>query len=247
MCIVIIKKKGVKFPSVANVKRSAEANPHGFAMAWFNGEENKLQTFRTLDKKEFMKKYDEVRKLDFKTSSLIIHARIKTHGTIKLENTHCWLDKETGISFAHNGILSVANRDDMTDSETFFRDIFLPVYKMTGWEGAEKAINAVIGTSKFAFIDTEGEIHHYGIYVKEKGCLYSNTSFQNRVYTPTHRVGFSNCTSYGKQVVYGEDYIFSWKNNAYLYRPCNISDKEWENIKKEHSYKGYKYYEDIEL
>ena len=39
------------------------------------------------------------------------------------------------LAFAHNGILSIKNRGDMTDSETFFRDIFSPVFEIGGWQG----------------------------------------------------------------------------------------------------------------
>jgi hypothetical protein len=79
--------------------------------------------------------------------------------------------------FAHNGILSIENRGDLTDSETFFRDIFIPAYRCGGWKMAERTVDAIIGTSKFVFIDKNGDIKHYGNYVEDNGLLYSNTTY----------------------------------------------------------------------
>lgn len=176
MCIICIKTKGIDFPSVERVQNMCDNNGDGFAMCYYTNK--KVKIFKTLSKKEFMSKYDEVRKLDKDKTSLIIHTRIKTHGTMKIENCHCWRDKSTGFVFAHNGILSIANRDDMTDSETFFRDIFIPIYKSQGWEGAKKAINAIISSSKFAFMSKNGDIISFGKYIDGgDGCFYSNSTY----------------------------------------------------------------------
>ena len=178
MCIVIAKEMGVKFPQIENVENSCDNNPDGFAITW--AIDGVLRNYRTMSKKHFLKKCREIFKLDYKRTACVIHARIATHGTIKIENTHCWIDEPTAMAFAHNGVLSVANRGDMTDSETFFRDIFLPIYSAYGWDKAELAINACIGTSKFAFLRANGELRLFGNYNELKGVSYSNTSYLAR-------------------------------------------------------------------
>jgi hypothetical protein len=128
--------------------------------------------------------------------ALFIHARIKTHGTQKLENCHGWIEDKIGLAFAHNGILSIKNRDDMTDSETFFRDIFAPVFEVGGWDADERAIKACIGTSKFCFMDMYGNLIHYGNYIKgEDGILYSNDSYKKRTWDSYGSYGGGWCNS----------------------------------------------------
>ena len=122
------------------------------------------------------------------THAMYIHARIKTHGSERLENCHGW--RENGLIFAHNGILDIANRDDLTDSETFFRDIFSPAYKVGGWKLGEKTINAIIGTSKFVFMDDKGNIHAYGNYIVDDGLMFSNSSYIRRTYRVPSRKSY---------------------------------------------------------
>lgn len=182
MCIICVKLKGKDFPSVERVENMCDNNNDGFAMSYYTPKG--VTIFKSLNKKDFMDKYKEVMQLDKNTTSLIIHTRIKTHGTAKLSNCHCWRDKKTGLVFAHNGILSIKNRDDMTDSETFFRDIFIPIYKNLGWKGAKKAIDAVISSSKFAFMTQRGDIVTFGTYLDGKdGCYYTNTTYLKRTYS----------------------------------------------------------------
>lgn len=183
MCIICIKKKGIKFPSVECVKTMCDNNNHGFAIAISNG--RKAKVIKTLNEDKFIRVYQNlVKKYDWANTTMFIHARIKTHGTQRIENCHGW--KENGLIFAHNGILSIQNRDDLTDSETFFRDIFSPAYKIGGWKLGEKAIQAIIGTSKFVFMDDRGNIHHYGHYIEDDGLLFSNSTYLN------HRYQFNN-------------------------------------------------------
>ena len=220
MCIVIAKEKGVKFPSIENIQNSCDNNPDGFAIAWATG--GVLRNYRTMSKKLFIKKCKEVFKLDYKQTACVIHARIATHGTVILENTHCWIDEATAMAFAHNGVLSVSNRGNMTDSETFFRDIFLPIYSVYGWDRAELAINACIGTSKFAFLMADGELRVFGNYNELKGVLYSNTSYLART---TYWGG------YGKTYTYRESFWNPLEKKT-IYRN-DETDLEWEAKKEE--------------
>lgn len=179
MCVIIIKDKGHAFPSEQAVKNCCLRNPDGFSMAW-NDPSGCLKSFRSMSMKAFLKRYKaEVKRLDASTTGMILHMRIATHGSTGIKNCHCWLG--SGFAFAHNGILSIKNRGDMTDSETFFRDIFQPIYDHCGWEAAERAVNACIGTSKFAFLDKKGDIQSFGVYQEHEGCYYSNDSWRGEV------------------------------------------------------------------
>lgn len=191
MCIIAIKTRTATYPSYQRVKTMCKNNSDGFAIVW-KAKDEPVRNYRTLNEDKFLKKYRELTS-KYKASdvSLFIHARIKTHGTQKLENCHGWIEDKIGLAFAHNGILSIKNRDDMTDSETFLRDIFTPVFEIGGWEAGERAIKACIGTSKFCFMDMYGNLVYFGHYIKgDDGILYSNNSYQEQAWT--YNCGFRN-------------------------------------------------------
>ena len=196
MCIIAIKSKEVGYPSYKRVKNMCDNNDDGFAIVWKAGKKPVCQ-YRTLNKDKFLNKYKEITSNNKASDvAMFIHARIKTHGTQKLENCHGWINDKIGLAFAHNGILSIKNRGDMTDSETFFRDIFSPVFELGGWEAGELAIKACIGTSKFCFMDMYGHINYYGNYIKgDDGVLYSNSSYEEqkwRQYDYGYGVGYNS-------------------------------------------------------
>ena len=215
MCIIAIKPREVAYPSYKRVKNMCENNSDGFAIVWHVKGEH-VRNYRTLNEKKFLKKYNEITSTyKAKDVSLFIHARIKTHGTQKLENCHGWIEDKIGLAFAHNGILSIKNRDDMTDSETFFRDIFAPVFEIGGWDAGERAIKACIGTSKFCFMDMYGNLIHYGNYIKgDDGILYSNDSYLESTWTKYEVGGY-----------YGTGYRSCWdKYDKYFNK--NKDDKK---------------------
>ena len=217
MCIIAIKTKQVGYPSFKRVKTMCESNPDGFALVW-QAKDEPVHNYRTLNQGKFLKKYKWLTSTyKAKDVAFFIHARIKTHGSEKLENCHGWIEDTIGLAFAHNGILSIANRGDMTDSETFFRDIFTPVFKIGGWYAGELAIKAVIGTSKFCFMDMHGNLIHYGKYITgDDGILYSNDSYEERT-----------CKQF-----YYQDYGYGGKYSRYFdkyfggYSKTKVEDKK---------------------
>lgn len=182
MCIIAIKKPGVAFPPIHTVETMCDNNPDGFALVWHSHREKHARVFRTMDRDKFLRQYKRVlQRNDYHDTALYIHARIATHGSLKITNCHGFLDKKSHLCFAHNGILyNIPNRDDMTDSETFFRDHFLPTFRHGGWFEADRLIKDIIGYSKFVFMDNKGNIRHYGQYIQNyDGVLYSNSSFRS--------------------------------------------------------------------
>lgn len=179
MCILITKQRGAQFPPVEYIKNSITNNPDGFSMAW--NEAGEVRTFKTMSAARALSMYRHITAvLNPADTGMILHARIKTHGAKGLKNCHCWKSfagTSDEIAFAHNGILSVVPYSGMTDSETFLRDYFEPAYITGGWLRATAIINRKIGSSKFAFIDRFGNIRHFGHFIDEEGCQYSNTSY----------------------------------------------------------------------
>lgn len=184
MCILITKQPGAMFPPVEYIRNSVANNPDGFSMAWNDG--GKVKTYKTMSAIQAITAYRKITaSLNPETTGLIVHARIKTHGAKGLKNCHCWVSFDgtpEEMAFAHNGILSVPARDGMTDSETFLRDWFEPAYIAGGWLRAAAIISRKIGSSKFAFIDGEGNIRRFGHFIDEGGCHYSNMSYTRSSY-----------------------------------------------------------------
>ena len=109
----------------------------------------------------------------------IIHFRLATHGSICRDNCHPFKDARSSISFAHNGVLSIEPVNDLTDSETAFRFYFMPIIAQYGLYSIEfeSVVKSIIGGSKFAFINQEGNLRMFGKFIKQDGCYYSNYSF----------------------------------------------------------------------
>ena len=167
MCVIIIKPAGVKMPTTDIINAAYKANPHGCGFispsAFYKG-----MSLNSLKKNLKQVSDDE---------PCIIHFRLATHGSIKRANCHPF--NRGDVWFAHNGILSIRPQGDMTDSETAFQNIIYPAIVKYGYGSMQmdKAVNRVIGYSKFAFLQGD-ELKLYGDFIKQDdGCYYSNLRF----------------------------------------------------------------------
>lgn len=158
MCVIAVKCKGSDFAPKEAIAKCIEANPHGNAIVW--NEDGQVRVFRSMSASETMAKYEElISRLDRNETAMLFHARRATHGSKKLENCHGFV--HGNIAMCHNGVFSnIVNRDDMTDSETLFRDFFVPAYDNVSPEFAFKMVKAIIGNSwnKLAFLDNVGHV-----------------------------------------------------------------------------------------
>ena len=170
MCIIIVKPQGAHLPPFEIISRCATRNPDGFGFAVPS------RVFKSMSFKRFYRELQRVAKSEVPA---VIHFRFATHGSIRLANCHPFRDENTGISFAHNGVLSLVPDGDMTDSETAFRNILLPQIEHSGIDSVEfkKVISGVIGGSRFAFMTDDGQIKMYGQYIRYGDCFYSNMNF----------------------------------------------------------------------
>lgn len=167
-------------------------NPDGF----FVSRVNRGQNLRTLDINTAIDFFEKSQPNDL----IVLHARIKSVGPVNADNIHGW--QSHGVQFCHNGTLSIKARGTLTDSETFFRDIFLPIYQATNRRLTKpviSAINAIIGTSKFLIIRKKA-VHRFGNFTKKGECYFSNmywdvstvrTAKANSYYKPRTKSGTS--------------------------------------------------------
>jgi hypothetical protein len=177
MCIICIKPAGTPAPSKEIINNMGESNPDGFGLAYVkNGE---VIVRKTMDLKTYTK---WVLSLPKETPA-ILHLRIATHGSVNEKNCHPFLSDDKKVAFAHNGILSITNREDMTDSETYFRDVLEPVRLSgiaVGSPRYDNAVNCVVKGSKFAILEASGNITLYGEWIEDGGYKYSNDTYKPR-------------------------------------------------------------------
>jgi hypothetical protein len=155
-------------PANKILERAAAFNPDGFGFCT----QNKL--YKSLSFFDFIKELKKVKM----SESCIIHFRYATAGSVKLSNCHPF--SSNNVYFAHNGVLRIATRNDMTDSEIFFNEVVLPAIDEYGYGSGElhDALSNCAGLSKFALMNADdGDIMLVGKYERFDGCYYSNLRF----------------------------------------------------------------------
>lgn len=173
MCVICVKPKGAEMPSKEILQAMYRANHDGCGFC------TPTQSYKGLSFAVFMQKIKSVGK----DEPCVMHFRWATHGSVKKSNCHPFYDCETGVYFAHNGVLNVRPKGDMTDSETAFRDLILPYIKKYGLNSDEVkyTINQIIGGSRFAFLQGD-EVQIYGNFYSRMGCYFSNLNFVHFIF-----------------------------------------------------------------
>jgi glutamine phosphoribosylpyrophosphate amidotransferase len=168
MCVIIYKPKGVEMPSNYILARAYGMNHDGCGIA------SPSHFYKGLSYNSFKRTLNQC-SVD---EPVLIHFRWATNGSVSKKNCHPFYDSETGVYFAHNGVLDIQTDNDMTDSETAFREALLPVIARYGLESdeTEKAVHRIIGFSKFAFMQDD-KVLIFGAYAHYMGCYYSNLRF----------------------------------------------------------------------
>lgn len=170
MCCILHIPSGVKTPPITTLKAIHRANPHGMGFADTDG-----NSVKTLDLSVFLQAVKRRRT----EAACIIHFRLATHGSISEKNCHPFHDPNTDIWFAHNGVLPIRPKNDMTDSEIFFRERFLPRLNEYGdtpelWDYVERER----GSSRFVFMRGD-RVVTLGTWHNHRGVYYSNLNWMH--------------------------------------------------------------------
>jgi hypothetical protein len=170
MCCILYIAAGVDTPTIATLESVYLFNRHGIGFADADGNSCKTLSFRRFTK-EIQKRHRD--------AACIIHFRLATHGSISEKNCHPFYDEAHNVWFAHNGVLPIRSHDDMTDSEIFFREGFIPALNDCGdysapelWQYVE---NERCGT-RFIFMHGN-DIKMLGNWHELDGVFYSNMNW----------------------------------------------------------------------
>jgi hypothetical protein len=192
MCILIhtAKKELLKRSELQEAMRN---NSSGFFIAELlpNKRRTVLRTLSSLEAQHFWDGIPD-------SSEVVMHFRVPSRGATTIDNVHGW--EKGGILFGHNKTLSnlfpSMDKDNWngTDSEYFFRNVFMPVYKSFGKKAyrngyfnpaIDHMIRAICGDfNKFLFVMPDNKVLRYGKWEDEDatrpGFYASNASYKEK-------------------------------------------------------------------
>lgn len=189
MCIIVIKKGNVEFPTKAILQNCFHNNSDGAGFMYLRN--NKV----VIDKgySSFGKFWKGLQKANLTIDDIIIyHFRISTSGGDGMAKTHPFpliqdvkkLDKLDIIcdkAMAHNGVLGLGTAET-SDTQDFIMDILAEPLIYNNFEESKplrKLILEYIGFSKVVILTKDGTYYTFGTFEKEYGLYFSNSSYKS--------------------------------------------------------------------
>lgn len=198
MCVIAIKRMGVKMPDEKTLKTMWTNNPHGAGIMY--ARDGKVYIDKGyMDWTSFIGRIESLG--DVTDTALVMHFRIATHGGVIPGNTHPFpvsenvdalskLRQACKLGVAHNGIIPIEPRAGISDTMEYIATELAPLAKQNPKFYTDKNVLEEIGKrieSKIAILDGQGNIAYYGDFITETdGMIYSNDSYKPRcsaVYT----------------------------------------------------------------
>jgi len=200
MCLIVFKENNESVYTNRQFKNMITRNPDGLGVMW--REDGRVLTHKTLgSNKEKFRIFQAIRNVE----TFAMHARIKTHGLISLDNCHPYeilnIDKGDPIDLfmMHNGMIPNAPEvnKDMSDTWHYVEHVLKPLFKSNidlVWENdtIQDMITKHIGYSKLLFMrsdDVESPVLIFNMKMgtDKHGCWLSNTHSEDTVYVaPRH-------------------------------------------------------------
>jgi predicted glutamine amidotransferase len=188
MCIAIFNHRHDL--SIDTIATSWNNNPQGGGLLYVNKNNNKLQSFKTYELKQFYKAYLEI--LDVaKKGNVILHFRIATQGVKSLDNLHPFMNPDKSLGFVHNGIISEYSRgkhyySDKSDTAIFNDEV---VSKLDGEFIYDKDLqnrmsNFVGRWNKLIFLNEEADAT---IINEDSGDWFNDQWFSNDSWCSTNK------------------------------------------------------------
>ena len=192
MCVICVSGRGVPQPSKRAITNMFTYNHHGAGYMYcrnghieiHKGYDNLADYLADIEDEQFTS--DDV---------VIYHFRIATQArryemtqpfplTDDEDQLQAW-DTFAEFGVAHNGIIQRTSNGNPTLSDTalYIRDYLTPRIKTEeDIPGLMDAIEQETGTSKIAILASSGNYYLTGKWIYDRGLLYSNDSYQDRVY-----------------------------------------------------------------
>lgn len=184
MCIIIggLKKHLRRDEQIQGMRR----NDRGYAICVVHKKKDgttENNVVRSLNPDDIMKVWDRALPDDY----VVTHSRIPSAGGLNanMNDVHGWT--MAGVTFFHNGTMSsikdVMKGDKRTDSEFFFKEIFIPLWLRNNKvfdKTLELVCSVIADGGRFCFVFPDGTVKYIGEYCHDHNCMFSNTGY--RVY-----------------------------------------------------------------
>lgn len=190
MCIIAVSKKGVKQPSLEQLRNMYDNNPHG--AGYMYARDGKVTIH-----KGFMTWEDFIRSVKLehftKEDPVVYHFRISTQAGVNPRMTHPFpltenpkmtekLDVICNIGIAHNGIIRMTSdpKEKRFSDTAIFITKYMPYLIHDCEDITDPAVKEMIEYlthSKWALMNNSGVIETVGQFVKSDGLLFSNSTY----------------------------------------------------------------------
>lgn len=200
MCIIAVKKSGVKMPTRETLETCFKNNSDGCGYMYSHDGE-------VIIKKGFMDFKDFWNSLEYTKSKVnavktpfVFHFRISTQAGVNQGCTHPFpvssdpndmtkLRVKTKLGVAHNGIISLTSdyysrKAKYSDTQLFIMNYLSSINKLNSkWYMKDDGLKLVenLIESKLAILDSNGFVNTIGEFVRgDDGLMYSNESFKKK-------------------------------------------------------------------
>ena len=178
MCLAWMRPAGAAAIPQSYLDSAVSKNPDGFGFAYTDGGLLRVERFLPGGRKAFVARYREVEK---RGDTVIGHARLATHGSRTLANTHPYVYTDPAgfeVAVAHNGIIRIKASGDESDTAMFVR-LVLAHLPSRWWKqpALMYLVSEALGYgNKLVMLTAEGEsvIVNADAGVERSGTWYSN-------------------------------------------------------------------------
>ena len=194
MCVIAVSKRGVKQPSLSQIRQMFATNPHGAGYMY-------ARNGRVIIHKGYMDCDEFIHAVDMEdftdNDPVVYHFRISTQAGVNPEMTHPFplttnrelcekLDLSCSVGIAHNGIIRMTSDSKETrfsDTVIFITDYMTKLIRNYSDITDPNVMSMIdhLTNSKWAIMEgSTGEIVTVGSFVNDHGILFSNSSYKPR-------------------------------------------------------------------
>ncbi|MGI9571739.1 MAG: class II glutamine amidotransferase [Candidatus Actinomarinaceae bacterium] len=237
MCLAILQKQGASKISDAQITNAFKNNNDGCGISYIY--QNQIKVHKIMNINECVSIYNQIHKNHSKTSNIMLHFRIGTHGVNSKYNVHpFWVNND--LIFCHNGIINNVDNCNKRSDTRVFNDVVLKSLPNRFIHNASiiKMMSDFIGHSKLIFLNSNNQ---FKIVNEKMGHWIGKTWFSNSSYKPnkfdfggySSRANFNQC-NFNFDDDDGVEYVapkIKLKQTRYINRKC---EKCSQLVSKQH-------------
>lgn len=199
MCIIVVKEKGIAFPTEEILENCFESNSDGAGFMVATGKEVVIRK-GFMDFKSFIKALNKARKEFGDNRTYVMHFRITTQAGVRPDCTHPYpisenmddlrkLTFKCEVGIAHNGVISLTSQSHcdygkQTKGAITYNDtmLFVTEYLSNMKKLKQNVIETLAPGNRFAILYKDGTCNVMGHgWINDKGIQYSNNTYLSYV------------------------------------------------------------------